>query len=221
MKKIAIASAAMGGAALLAFGASGTFAAFSDSEQQTAAAGAGELVLRTVGQAATPAAEATNLQPGRSATYAYFLRNGGTLDGALTATTSVTDAENGCSSDSEREAEQAVRGVAGAPSDGRCGAADSKGEFSAAAIMSYAIGNAEFSRQCTADTAVREELEAGSMRALAGRTVPIADVAAQTGVCVLVEVALPAGVGNEVQGDTADFAVEFVIEQELDSLPEL
>lgn len=105
MKKIVLASAAMGGAALVAFGAAGTFAAYSDRQDVVSQeASAGTLLVEVGGNVSAPA-QAQDLAPGETAVFSYFVENAGTgvtghLGGSIV---DVVDYEDGCT-DPERRA---------------------------------------------------------------------------------------------------------------------
>jgi hypothetical protein len=105
LKKIALVSAAMGGAALIAFGASGTFASFSDSQQlKTSAVSAGSLKI-SAEEAASTTVQGTNMAPGSTAVRVFKLTNSGA---GVTATPtvqvlSIANMEDGCTSSSEEK----------------------------------------------------------------------------------------------------------------------
>lgn len=205
MKKIAIASAAMGGAALIAFGASGTFAAFSDSEDLAGAAGATTLDLE-VGDTQLPTqAAALELAPGSKTVYfPYFVENAGDMNGFLGANIVLTDVEDGCSGN-----EQLV--------DPDCDVQDAPGEFSSEALFSVRYVEGGTAAGCTENagglrTAVSPtSIPAGLPRSL---SVP-AQLPIPSGysICVVVGVQLPADATNAVQGDSAELDVELRLEQ--------
>lgn len=202
MKKLAIASAAMGGAALVAFGASGTFAAFTDADQVTSTAGAGTLVLDATSRSATAPAEALDLNPGESASYAYWVKNAGTLPGTLDVAATVTDLEGGCASESELAA------------DPTCDAANDRGEFSSAASLTVASAPSVQSAEACTITATQASPVTLPLKNANGGT--IKDVPAQPNqaACFILTIKLPkAETGNAVQGDQASLAVDFVLEQ--------
>jgi hypothetical protein len=114
VKKIALAATAMGGTALIAFGASGTFAAFSDSTtQDVSAVAAGSVVVNswdktTAGMASTP------LVPGQSVVRSYYVRNGGNIAGLPSAQVlSLTNKDDGCTSNSEGAIDDCLNAGAG------------------------------------------------------------------------------------------------------------
>ena len=204
MKKIALASAAMGGVALIAFGASGTFASFTDTEAVTASAGAGTLDLTVGSGPVATATAAMALTPGHSTTQSYWVNNAGTVAGTLSADLSiVADDENLCA---EPETESG---------DTSCGWATG-GEFSRFATVQFFQPAA-----ATADAAACESAKPGTAIAPAV-TLAAAAAAGQanvfqlgggTGACVVVQVALPANVTNVVQGDTARFKADLTLQQ--------
>ncbi|MGY1739403.1 MULTISPECIES: TasA family protein [unclassified Blastococcus] len=115
MKKIAIASAAMGGAALIAFGASGTFAAFSDTDTvNNTAATAGSLVIDATGTTTTAMA-GQRLVPGQSVERTFLVENDGQgVAGYPSAkVTKITNTEDGCTSTSEGQADDCTNPSAG------------------------------------------------------------------------------------------------------------
>ena len=77
MKKIIIASAAMGGAALIAFGTSGTFASYQDTSQVKSSLAAGSIVLNVAGAQENANLNVTGLKPGTTTPlhYAYWIQN--------------------------------------------------------------------------------------------------------------------------------------------------
>jgi hypothetical protein len=203
VKKIAIAAAAMGGTALIAFGASGTFAAFTDSEQATAAAGAGTLDLQVGGGTVSGDVEAFNLNPNESTTISYWVNNVGTVAGNLAAKLKVVqDAENGCN-DPEREA------------DDSCTEWSSGGEFSSFATVQFLDSDAANAVACEDATtgtpvlgmsAVRlQDAEAGLLR--------VGSLEKNAGNCVVLEVKLPDTATNAVQGDTAQVQLDITLTQ--------
>ncbi|SEO41361.1 TasA family protein [Trujillonella endophytica] len=203
MKKIAIASAAMGGAALIAFGASGTFAAFSDSESLRGEAGAATLDL-VVGDGGVPVAEeAQNMAPGDTVTFPYFVQNAGDLDGYFGGKIDLTDYEHGCSGDEWDEGDT-------------CGEAGDPGEFSRAAVYSVSYitgGTAEQCEDATSGSPILTDVQipADAPNTL---TVPaIVPVPANFSVCVVIEVTLPHTVDNTVQGDSAALDVLLWLDQ--------
>lgn len=205
MKKIAIASAAMGGAALIAFGASGTFAAFSDTENLRGEAGAATVDL-TVGNTVLPASNlALNMVPGADTLYfPYFVKNTGDLKGYLGAQFDLTDYENSCSGD-EFEAGDT------------CGAANDPGEFSRAATYDLYYTPGGTAAECTGTVANRIEyfadrsIPAGAPTSL---TVPAElPLTSGSGLCIVVGITLPENVSNRVQGDSAALDVELRLEQ--------
>src|SRR3712207_5216458 len=106
----------MGGTALIAFGASGTFAAFTDTETGTGAAGAGTMDLAIGQGVVTGALPAMSLNPGQSTTVAYWMNNTGTTNGTLSADLTITeDYERNCT-DAEGK-----KDAQGNVVDGSCG----------------------------------------------------------------------------------------------------
>lgn len=200
MKKIVIAAAAMGGAALVAFGASGTFAAFSDQQQVTAAAGAGTLVLGTSVKQATTAPSNVSLMPGENAAYAYYVQNGGSLPGVLRTTITLTDQENNCLQP-EKDA-----------GDTTCNA--DQGDFSKFAQATAYLVNVSSAAACTPD-ATSSVFVSGSLRTLINTAIPTPSILGGSGYCVVLKVELPKDDPqiNQVQGDTSTFKVNFTLEQ--------
>src|SRR4051794_1613004 len=192
----------MGGTALIAFGASGTFAAFSDSATLSNRAGAGTLILEAGNPTKTAPIEAENLNPGDEARYAYFVQNDGNLAGQLTAQFNLirTD-ENGCS-DLEKQW------------DGSC-TGDNAGEFAAnATINAYYLPAANEPSKCNIQDATAQNL-VREMPFNAATVTPINDVPVPAGAyaCVVLGVELDESATNAVQSDTATFDAVFTLEQ--------
>jgi predicted ribosomally synthesized peptide with SipW-like signal peptide len=206
VKKLVIASVAMGGAALIAFGASGTFANFTDSSSVGNTAGAGSIVLNAGSESATAAAQATTLQPGGTAQYAYFVENAGTLPGMISAQLTIADKENGC------VGPEGTNGTDGI--DRTCGA--DQGEFSMfAQVQAFSTG-AKTAEACTISDAKRKSLspvmglqEAAKLAKLVNTAVP-----AKTGGCVVLDVTLPDNPNiNLAQSDQATLTANFTLAQ--------
>lgn len=205
MKKLALASAAIGGAALVAFGASGTFANFTDSATQNVEAGAGTLVLNSAAPSGTPAAKAMALKPGESATFAYYVQNGGSMDAGLTALADVTDYEHGCSSNSEFAV------------DPTCGVDGDTGEFSSAATITGYRADAGES-QCVSTVPVSDSQAFATAVPLSqAETGPftLPALAAEKGQCIVVRIDLPNtnASQNKIQGDSAVLGITFTLTQ--------
>ncbi|MGY1772053.1 TasA family protein [Blastococcus sp. SYSU D00813] len=202
MKKIAIASAAMGGAALIAFGASGTFASFTDEAVTTGSAGAGTLVI-TASESIQTDAQSVELAPGETTRLSFPVENGGSIDGSLSAVGSVDEAPDGCESASERNL---PGGCAG------------DGQFSTTADVAVYLVEVERAAECGADTSVAglQNRTAGwKMSQLNGAGVPDYPLAAGDVLCYIIDVSLDDEVGNVVQGDEATLSVELTLEQGL------
>ncbi|MGY1667944.1 TasA family protein [Geodermatophilus sp. SYSU D00696] len=202
MKKIALASAAMGGAALLAFGASGTFAAFQDSSTQTAGAGAGTLTIG-VGRPASAPAQAGNLAPGESVVVPLYVKNtGNDISGTLGASIEgIVDQENGC------------YGPEIAAEDG-CQAADDEGEFSAAADYAVALSGAS-ETACNASATpngwgwIPFQEDDGLLP-----TASPLSLDPGKGACLLLRITLDEErAGNDVQSDVMSFTAKLTLEQ--------
>ncbi len=203
MKKIVIASAAMGGAALIAFGASGTFAAFSDGGTTSGSAGAGTLTL-SAAKTITTDATALGLAPGETTQLAFPVRNGGTLDGTFTATARVTDATDRCNSATEESEDDC---------EGR-----QAGDFStAASVTAYQFAVADAAAcTSTATPPAGSALVGGiTLRQLSGQGVHSQTLAGGATTCFVVEVTLPdSGTRNNVvQGDSASLAIDLTLDQ--------
>jgi predicted ribosomally synthesized peptide with SipW-like signal peptide len=201
MKKIALASAAMGGAALLAFGASGTFAAFTDAEQGTASASAGTMDLAVGAGQLTGKISSLGLNPGQGTTVSYWITNTGTTAGALTADLSVTDEERGC-----QEPEKELLDTTCDWSTG--------GEFSQFATVQFldaAANTRETCAQAATGDDVTPKLVLKSV-ADAGAA-PVDELAAGTGNCYVVVIDLPRTATNVVQGDVSGIKVDITLTQ--------
>jgi predicted ribosomally synthesized peptide with SipW-like signal peptide len=212
VKKIVIASAAMGGAALIAFGASGTFAAFTDQQQITASAGTGSIVLDMTKATDSASASVSNLKPGdtKPTQYAYWVQNGGTLDGTLTAAVTMVDNENNCvGPEADNKPGTATK------LDATCTGANA-GEFSYFAQVQGFVTGAQNAGQCKATTAARTPLaaamtlnEAAKAAKWLSQTVP-----ATAGACIVIDLTLPDNPNiNLAQGDSADLTATFTLEQ--------
>jgi predicted ribosomally synthesized peptide with SipW-like signal peptide len=205
VKKLVIASAAMGGAALIAFGASGTFAAFSDTASVANTAGAGSIVLNADSPNATVPAQALALKPGGTAQYAYFVQNSGSLPGNISARLAISDQENSCVGP-----EDGPTGV-----DKTCGA--DQGEFSIFAQVQPFITTAAKAADCNIANTGRQPLsgpiglqDAANLAKLLDQAVP-----AGQGGCVVLDVTLPENPNiNMVQSDSATVTATFTLAQQ-------
>jgi predicted ribosomally synthesized peptide with SipW-like signal peptide len=201
LKKIALASAAMGGVALIAFGASGTFAAFQDTEQISASAGAGTLDLVLNGAPVAGAANALKLNPGQSTTQAFWIANPGTLAGTVSADAVVLEnAENGCT-----EPEALL--------DGTCDEGAINGDFTRVATAEVLINGATTEAACATATTGTALFPVRTIDQWVAQPAVVGPMAAGAKACVVVKIMLPQGSDNSVQGDTADFRVDFTLKQ--------
>lgn len=212
MKKIVLASAAMGGAALVAFGAAGTFASFTDSASSaTSDAQAGTLFLvpsQANQEATAQAATVDDLAPGQEATYAFYVQNGGTLTGDLVGTFQLTsDAENDC---------LPVEGRKGDPS---CtGANDGKGELGTYTAVRATYGAVASAADCTTGTTgLAQTFGYGTytLASLDNQSGIAARVPAKQGFCAVVTIKVdPDGTGgNLLQSDSAAFSIDYTLAQ--------
>jgi Camelysin metallo-endopeptidase len=206
VKKIVIASAAMGGAALIAFGASGTFAELTDSTTKNVSAGASTLSL-WVGHDASVSAQAGHLAPGDSVVLPYYVKNAGSTNVAANLgvqLTNLVNKENGCSSASEKTA------------DSSCDGTDqNSGDFGSVAV--YKVGVASASEQdCPAATTANA---VGFLPFTSANDLGIRPedthikLAANVGVCVLLQVSLPESATDAVQGDSMSFDATLTLKQ--------
>jgi hypothetical protein len=201
LKKIALASAAMGGAALIAFGASGTFASFIDTEAATGSAGAGTMDLTVGGGTLTSPTSALSLNPGGKTTLSYWVNNAGTVAGTLTADLSVTDEERGC-----LEPEQA-------DGDTDCDWAEG-GEFSEFANVQFFDAQASTPETCAQAVTGAALTPMMGLRALAATSAaPVGALAAGAGNCYVVAIELPNDARNKVQGDVSQIKVDLTLTQ--------
>ncbi|MGK5169457.1 TasA family protein [Geodermatophilus sp. CPCC 205761] len=200
MKKIALTAAAMGGTALIAFGASGTFAAFQDTSALRNEAGAGTLVLDSNTQSKAAALNVAKMQPGEGATYSYFVRNGGNLPGVISAGFVVDDQEKGCLPVEDRAG------------DKTCG--DKDGEFADFAKVTVKYIPRATAATCTPTATGGVDLYTGTLASLATFTVPSPTLNPNEAHCVVVQMTLEdAGNINQVQGDAAAFTANFTLKQ--------
>lgn len=205
MKKIVLISAAMGGAALVAFGASGTFAELTDTSTNTVNAGASTLSV-WVGHDASVAAHAGNLAPGESVVLPYYVKNAGSTNVTANlgvALKNVVNHENKCSSTSELSADPTCNG-----DDQNTG---NFGEFA-----EYQVGLSSAS-EATCASATDANLFGFK---------PLTDLAitpAQSGIslkadegrCVVLKVSLPKNATDAVQGDSESFDAVVTLQQQV------
>jgi hypothetical protein len=202
VKKIALAAAAMGGTALIAFGASGTFAAFSDTEQATASAGAGSLDLTVSGAPVTTAPAAMALNPGQSTTQAYWINNAGTMAGTLSADLAVVEnAENSCAEPETESGDKTCEWGSG-------------GEFTKYATVEFLTAGAVDEAACRTAKTGQSLAPAVTLDAAAAATrADLFSIEGGKGKCVVVAVTLPGSAANDVQGDTAKFRADLTLTQ--------
>jgi predicted ribosomally synthesized peptide with SipW-like signal peptide len=204
MKKIALASAAMGGVALFAFGASGTFASFTDSEVATATAKAGSMDLKVGGATATSGASLDGLNPGDSTTVSYWINNAGTVAGDLSAKLTVTDAENGCTDPESKTSGE------------NCSQWTTGGELSQFATVQFLDATAaddEACKKATNGAAVLGMQPVVLKDAVVASQIPVGALAKNEGNCVVLKITVPDTAGNIVQGDTADVKMDITLAQ--------
>jgi predicted ribosomally synthesized peptide with SipW-like signal peptide len=203
MKKIALASAAMGGVALFAFGASGTFASFTDSEEVTATAQAGTMDLQVGGKEAVRTADLGTLNPGETKTVSYWIHNEGSVAGTLLAGLAVTDAEWGCT------------GPEGQVAGEVCTDWETGGEFSKYATVQIFDAVATDETACKTAVGGTPLLGATSKSLkdqMFSQKITFGALAAETDKCVVLKVDLP-DVGNDVQGDSATIKLAMNLRQ--------
>jgi hypothetical protein len=205
VKKLVIASAAMGGAALIAFGASGTFANFTDSASLGGGAGAGTLVLNASGGPAAAVANVTapGLRPGQSKSYSYYFANAGDMAGTVSLQlANLKDADNDCAGS---------EGDLGVDANG-CGA-DAVGEFSSTATIFAGVAVVDSAEKCTTRTNTTSVADGQTINALAGKPTEAYKVKAGEGACLVMTITLPGSAGNDVQGDTSTFDIAATLVQ--------
>ncbi|MGY1616823.1 hypothetical protein ACI797_08760 [Geodermatophilus sp. SYSU D00691] len=203
MKKIVLAATAMGGAALVAFGASGTFAAFNAEETLSTEVGSGQFTLNT-GQSTTANVDPADLNPGQSVDLAYFVANNKDSDfnGVLKASFgNLKSWEHGCL-DPESDA-----------GDTTCGN-DGHGEFQNFATVRGSMTSAASAAECTALASQSYALGTVSTLANWNAAFPATTLAPGAGTCIVLQISLPDdSTNNLVQGDTASFDVTFRLDQ--------
>ncbi|KQS56829.1 hypothetical protein ASG36_17535 [Geodermatophilus sp. Leaf369] len=204
MKKIVLASAAMGGAALVAFGASGTFAAFSDTGSATVpAAQAGTLFLQESSPTATTTGlNVNNLAPGDVVTYYTAIRNAGSLPGFISGRiVSETQRENGCVG-----GEEVV--------DRTCGD-DTSGELAANTSVRSTYGSLRTGQSCDASYTGGQSYDAGTLSDLtrAQEYSQPAPIAAGETACSIITVTVNSNAGNEIQSDQFSFRYDYRLTQ--------
>ncbi|MGY1642586.1 hypothetical protein ACI782_15875 [Geodermatophilus sp. SYSU D00703] len=213
MKKIAIAAAAMGGTALIAFGASGTFAALTDTETGArATAGAGTLDLTVGGGVAASSANALSLNPGQSVTLPYWVENSGTVPGKLLGGLQVTNEDRGCE---EPEKTAAANYTPDTSCDWGTG-----GEFSQFATAEFFTASADNAEACEAATGGTKFGTATptidqAVQATAAGVLEFGSLAGDAGKCIVLKVTLPTNVTNVVQGDVAQITFTGTLEQQV------
>jgi len=207
VKKIVLASAAMGGAALVAFGASGTFAAFSDqTASDIATAGAGALFLSPDGTVqTTTASSATNLAPGDTTVYRFYVQNDGSLSGKLTNTFKLlTDLENGCTPAEQR----------GASIDGDCTDAPGSGDLAEVATITASYGPVANRDACTDDAILANQYGPFSPAVLNNQSAPVVELAPGAGYCTVLRLTIPEAPSNNiVQTDSTSFQLAYRLDQ--------
>lgn len=202
MKKIALASAAMGGAALIAFGANGTFAAFTDVEQGTASASAGTMDLTIGGGKQTGDISTLGMNPGQTTTVSYWVSNTGTTAGTLTADLSVSDEERNCTEPEKGSGDKS------------CGW-ETGGEFSSFATVQFQKAAATTPETCAeAESGQRIAPAVSLKRAANAGATPVGSLGANAGNCFVVVVELPGTADNTVQGDVSNIKVDLTLTQE-------
>ncbi|GHE07961.1 TasA family protein [Klenkia taihuensis] len=205
MKKIVLASAAMGGAALVAFGASGTFAAFSDQDSSdVSGAQAGTLYLQRDGNVVSDEAVIENLAPGDTVDYQFYVENAGNLPGTVTATFRIlSDLENGC-----------------VPAEQRNGANDTSCDDTqpgAGELVDQLTGSAIYgpaTREECEDRDVPSSFSPPTFAQFDGAVARDQAVPAGEGFCAVVTVTLPDRADNNlVQSDSVSFGIDYRLDQ--------
>ncbi|MGY1744887.1 TasA family protein [Blastococcus sp. SYSU D00695] len=207
MKKIAIASAAMGGAALIAFGASGTFASFTDTENRAGNAGAGTMDL-TLGGSESATITGLGLNPGDTATYGYWVNNAGTTNATLLADLTILGDEDRNCSEAEREPIQGV--YAG---DATCDWG-TNGEFSATAQVQFFENTTATEATCATQTGGTAIGPATTLKqSAAANAQALGAVGKDSGRCIVLRVSLPGNATNAVMGDVTTFTFTATLNQ--------
>ncbi|MFW3172004.1 TasA family protein [Geodermatophilus sp. CPCC 206100] len=219
MKKIALAAAAMGGTALIAFGASGTFAAFTAQTATGSTAGAGTLLVGAEGTASTTAT-VDDMVPGETQVLPFFVQNTGTgINGLLTGSIGKVDNLEGDCLQPEKDAGD------------DCGTGKGVGEFGEAVNVKIGYAAAADAAACTETTVPTTGLSTlptgkvtlfpfsvtrdGLLRNAAFPTFAQPTVVSKDqGACVLVSIQLPTGATNVVQGDQATFEIKVNLAQD-------
>ncbi len=204
MKKIVLASAAMGGAALVAFGASGTFAAFSDSQtRESDPVATGTLLLEAGDVIDSSAFDASNLAPGQSVTYTSYVQNAGTLPGRLTNVFELSEDRElpGCNDN-----EAAV--------DATCGTSGiSDGELAEASQMTVYYGVVSDASVCDAGARPGSELTRVPRSINGSQLYVNQTLAPGQGFCTVYVISIPATAGNEIQSDNLRFRAKYQLDQ--------
>ncbi|QNG35394.1 hypothetical protein F1C76_01120 [Geodermatophilaceae bacterium NBWT11] len=204
VKKIVLASAAMGGAALVAFGASGTFAAFSDQESSVLPeASAGTLYLNAAGQSASSDGDVSQIVPTQTVTFATPVQNAGNLDGILKGTLVLQGNEENSCVGPEIGADTSCAGT---------GAGELAGQLQA--TSGYRVLAA--GETCDEDTPTIDTTFRGTLLQLVSAGSGLAPIAAGTTVCSVITVTLPelGATNNLVQSDSIQLRFDFELTQD-------
>jgi hypothetical protein len=202
VKKLVIASAAMGGAALIAFGASGTFASYNDQTVQNVGAVAADSVVVNSWDKTTAEMASTPLSPGDSVVRAYYVRNSGTAAGRPNAQLlNVTNKDDGCTSESEK----ATYDDCDSPT---------KGDLAAQVSVGYTVF-APTGTDCVAPTTGYKPI--GMVNDIIGTSVfapTVPQLAAGAAECVAFQLTFVDGANNnKAQGDSFTAQIQFGLEQ--------
>jgi hypothetical protein len=193
VKKIIIGAAAMGGAALVAFGASGTFAAYQAQDAAAIKAGAGSfnMTLKKAGAGAlaqSAPVSAGNMAPGGTSNdFAYTVTNSKGSAAAGKVTVNFKDLTE---------------------------AGENTGVFSQNVHVVASTGALGPNQTCEYNASTASDLGTLYQAVYGGVEVKPQDVLLPGDTeCVVLQLRLPKEAGNDIQGQSSTFSVQFTLNQ--------
>jgi hypothetical protein len=201
----------LAGVAALALAAGGTtFAAWSDYGEESTAAGAGILKLNVSAREGTSSGvEPFSLAPGQNKFQEFYLASADDANvpvGALTAKIQnlldIEDGGPGCTTLSEQDAE-----------GGACG---TEGELADQATVQILVSDPVADASSCPNTGIYHSATpsgTGTLASQPAKTFQLGNVSAGEGVCVRMEMSLPASATNASQGDDVTFDWRFDLAQ--------
>lgn len=215
--------ASLAGVAAIAVAAGGTtFAAWSDFATEDAAAGAGYLKINlTDRQGSGSTIQPFNLAPGQNKFQEFYLASadsGNTPDGVLTASIeNLVDSEDlaVCTTNSEADAEDPAAPYS-TEADVDSAACGTVGELSSEATVQILASAPVSSPSSCPNTGIYGSTTpsgTGTLASQVGKTFQLGTLDPGQGVCVRIEMSLPAGASNAVQGDDVAWNWQFDLNQ--------